>query len=65
MRAFAIASRSPVGRCSSQAMKHKPRKYIKPGQSRDLKDEMVLPVGPDGKVRHVRTLDEKLVKIFR
>jgi G patch domain/KOW motif-containing protein len=41
----------------------KKKKYIKPGESREPKPQMVLPVGPDGRVRHVRGLSEKLVPL--
>jgi len=39
----------------------KKKKYIAPGESREPKVEMELPTGPDGKKRHFRSLDEKLV----
>jgi len=34
---------------------------LRPGESREGKVHMALPVGPDGRVRNVRTLDEQLV----
>jgi G patch domain/KOW motif-containing protein len=34
---------------------------LRPGESREGKVHMALPVGPDGRVRNVRTLDETLV----
>ena len=37
------------------------KKYIKPGDSREAKPDLVAPVGPDGKVRHVKGISEKLV----
>eukprot|EP00899_Mesostigma_viride_P011484 jgi/Mesvir1/20336/Mv19925-RA.1 len=40
----------------------KSKRFIKPGESRDPRPDLVLPVGPDGRVRHVRSLDEKLVE---
>jgi G patch domain/KOW motif-containing protein len=41
----------------------KKKKYIKPGESREPKIPMGLPVGPDGKVRHVKAISEKLVPL--
>jgi len=41
----------------------KKKKYIKPGESRDPKPIMVAPTGPDGKVRHVVGISEKLVPL--
>ena len=38
------------------------KKYIKPGDSREAKPDLVAPVGPDGKVRHVKGISEKLVE---
>ena len=35
---------------------------IKPGETRERADVMVLPEGPEGKSRNVKSLDEKLVK---
>lgn len=37
------------------------KKYIKPGESRKPKQMMVLPRDKDGRQRHVRDLDQKLV----
>jgi G patch domain/KOW motif-containing protein len=39
-----------------------PKKFIKPGESREKPAEMVLAAGPEGKSRNVKSLDEKLVK---
>jgi len=39
----------------------KKKKYIKPGESREPPPVMVAPAGPDGKVRHVKGISEKLV----
>jgi len=41
----------------------KKKKYIKPGESRDPPPIMVAPTGPDGKVRHVKNISEKLVPL--
>lgn len=41
----------------------KKKKYIKPGESRDAPPVMVAPTGPDGKVRHVKGISEKLVPL--
>eukprot|EP00898_Chlorokybus_atmophyticus_P008753 jgi/Chlat1/887/Chrsp107S01325 len=39
------------------------KKYIKPGETRTPQQpKMVMPEGPDGRVRHTKTLDEKLVE---
>lgn len=38
------------------------RKYIKPGESREAQAHMVLPEGPDGRIRNIKTVDEKLVE---
>ena len=38
------------------------RKYIKPGESRKKEDMRVAP-GADGRVRHFRTLDQKLIPL--
>jgi len=43
----------------------KKKKYIKPGESREPKPVMVAPTGPDGKVRHVKRIGEKLVPLTR
>jgi len=43
----------------------KKKKYIKPGESREPKPTMVAPTGPDGKVRHVKRISEKLVPLKR
>jgi len=43
----------------------KKKKFIKPGESREPAPIMVAQPGPDGKVRHVRDLDEKLVPLKR
>lgn len=43
----------------------KKKKYIKPGESREPKPVMVAPTGPDGKVRHVKRIGEKLVPLNR
>ncbi len=40
----------------------KKKKYIKPGESREPKPIMVAPVGADGRVRHMVSIDEKLVQ---
>jgi hypothetical protein len=40
----------------------KKKKYIKPGESREPKPILVAPVGPDGRVRHMVSIDEKLVQ---
>eukprot|EP00959_Pyramimonas_sp_CCMP1952_P140648 2943406-Pyramimonas_sp.AAC.1 len=37
------------------------KRFIKSGESR-VRADLVLPTGPDGKVRHLRTLDENLVE---
>jgi len=39
----------------------KTKKYIKPGESRTPKEREVLPPDASGRVRHYKTLDEKLV----
>lgn len=41
----------------------KKKKYIKPGESREPPPIMVAPTGPDGKVRHVKGISEKLVPL--
>jgi len=41
----------------------KKKKYIKPGESREPPPVMVAPTGPDGKVRHVKGISEKLVPL--
>lgn len=41
----------------------KKKKYIKPGESREPPPVMVAPAGPDGKVRHVKGIGEKLVPL--
>lgn len=38
------------------------KKYIKPGESRDAKPDLVLARDADGRQRNVRSLDEKLVQ---
>uniref|UniRef100_A0A7S0RN92 G-patch domain-containing protein n=1 Tax=Pyramimonas obovata TaxID=1411642 RepID=A0A7S0RN92_9CHLO len=43
------------------APKETKKRFIKSGESR-VQADLVLPTGPDGKVRHLRTLDEKLVE---
>jgi len=44
--------------------KQRPKGWIpKPGESRDPAPIMVLPRGADGKVRHVRDIDEQLVPL--
>jgi len=43
----------------------KKKKYIKPGESREPAPVMVAQPGPDGKIRHVKTIDEKLVPLKR
>jgi G patch domain/KOW motif-containing protein len=40
----------------------KEKKYIRPGESREAKADLVLARDADGRQRNVRTLDEKLVK---
>ena len=44
------------------AHKGKREKFVKPGEKRGEKAEMVVPVGPDGRVRHYKTIDETLVE---
>ena len=39
----------------------KPKKYVKPGESREAKPVLVAPADADGRVRHVISIDEKLV----
>jgi len=41
----------------------KKKKYIKPGESREPAPIMVAAAGPDGKVRHVKGIGEKLVPL--
>jgi len=43
----------------------KKKKYIKPGESREPPPIMVAPTGPDGKVRHVKGISEKLVPLVK
>jgi len=43
----------------------KEKKYIKPGESREIEEPKVLPIGPDGKVRNYRKLDEELVPLSK
>eukprot|EP00003_Mantamonas_plastica_P015293 TRINITY_DN2597_c3_g1_i2.p1 TRINITY_DN2597_c3_g1~~TRINITY_DN2597_c3_g1_i2.p1 ORF type:complete len:611 (+),score=216.50 TRINITY_DN2597_c3_g1_i2:38-1834(+) len=38
------------------------KRIVKQGESRESQKVMVLPTGPDGKQRHVRSLDEKLIQ---
>jgi len=46
--------------------KKRPKGWVpKQGESRDPPPIMVLPKGPDGRVRHVREIDEKLVPLKR
>lgn len=41
----------------------KPKKYVKPGESRDRREkEMVVAGGPDGQVRHIKKASETLVE---
>eukprot|EP00035_Acanthoeca_spectabilis_P031415 m.14042 g.14042 ORF g.14042 m.14042 type:complete len:511 (-) comp4740_c0_seq1:2211-3743(-) len=41
----------------------KPKKYVKPGESRDAgKKQMEVAPGADGRIRHMRGLDEQLVE---
>jgi len=37
------------------------RQRVRPGEARAPREHLVLPVGPDGRVRNVRTVDEALV----
>ncbi|GJP31813.1 hypothetical protein CLOM_g19214 [Closterium sp. NIES-68] len=41
------------------------KKLIKPGETRGPKPDLVAPTGPDGKVRHVKPISEKLVERVR
>ncbi|CAI5469527.1 unnamed protein product [Closterium sp. Yama58-4] len=41
------------------------KKLIKPGETRGPKPDLVASVGPDGKVRHVKPISEKLVERVR
>eukprot|EP01111_Echinosteliopsis_oligospora_P005872 TRINITY_DN1960_c1_g1_i1.p1 TRINITY_DN1960_c1_g1~~TRINITY_DN1960_c1_g1_i1.p1 ORF type:complete len:494 (-),score=189.56 TRINITY_DN1960_c1_g1_i1:75-1556(-) len=43
--------------------KTKKKKIIKPGESRDPKPIMVAKPGPDGKVRHIKSINEPLVPL--
>jgi len=41
------------------------KKYIKPGESREEKVPMGATPGPDGKVRHYKSINERLIPIHR
>jgi len=43
----------------------KERKYIKPGESRGEKPLMGVAPGPDGKVRHYKSINERLIPVHR
>jgi G patch domain/KOW motif-containing protein len=43
----------------------KEKKYIKPGESREEKPEMGVAPGPDGKVRHYKSINERLIPVHR
>jgi len=39
------------------------KKYIKPGESREPKEPQVLPIGSDGRIRHIKSINEELVPL--
>eukprot|EP01116_Phalansterium_solitarium_P017797 TRINITY_DN4479_c0_g1_i1.p1 TRINITY_DN4479_c0_g1~~TRINITY_DN4479_c0_g1_i1.p1 ORF type:complete len:595 (+),score=222.38 TRINITY_DN4479_c0_g1_i1:195-1979(+) len=43
----------------------KKKRRAKPGEPLGPQEAMVLPLGPDGRVRHVRSIDEKLVPLSK
>jgi len=43
----------------------KKKKFIKPGETREQKPQMGVTLGPDGKVRHYKSINERLIPVHR
>jgi len=43
----------------------KEKKFIKPGETREQKPQMGVALGPDGKVRHYKSINERLIPVHR
>jgi hypothetical protein len=52
-----------LGASMAKPSDKKQKKYIKPGESRDPKQQMRVQPGEDGKVKHFRTLSQRLIPV--